>query len=37
MEYYDLAPFKTLEDSQKIIQHFNSEFEKGKDSAGPWN
>lgn len=30
MEYYDLAPFKTLEDSQKIIQHFNSEFEKGK-------
>lgn len=30
MEYYDLAPFKTLADSQKIIQHFNNEFEKGK-------
>ncbi|MBV8327023.1 GNAT family protein [Chryseobacterium sp.] len=30
MEYYDLAPFKTLEDAQQIIQHFNSEFEKGK-------
>ncbi|WP_353147704.1 GNAT family N-acetyltransferase [Chryseobacterium sp.] len=30
MEYYDLEPFKTLEDAQRIIQHFNSEFEKGK-------
>ena len=30
MEYYDLAPFKTAEDARQIIQHFNSEFEKGK-------
>lgn len=30
MEYYDLETFKTSEDAQQIIQHFNSEFEKGK-------
>ncbi|NIF05758.1 GNAT family N-acetyltransferase [Chryseobacterium sp. Tr-659] len=30
MEYYDLDTFKTLEDSQQIIQHFNTEFDKGK-------
>jgi len=30
MEYYDLETFKTLEDAQKIIRHFNNEFEKGK-------
>ncbi|HCA08804.1 GNAT family protein [Chryseobacterium sp.] len=30
MEYYDLAPFKTLEDAQNIITYFNNEFEKGK-------
>lgn len=30
MEYYDLPPFKTLEDARNIIIHFNSEFEKGK-------
>ncbi|WP_153396974.1 GNAT family N-acetyltransferase [Chryseobacterium vaccae] len=30
MEYYDLAPFKTIEDAQNIITHFNGEFEKGK-------
>ncbi|WP_330744802.1 GNAT family N-acetyltransferase [Chryseobacterium sp. CP-77] len=30
MEYYDLETFKTEDDSRRIIQHFNSEFEKGK-------
>lgn len=30
MEYYDLETFKTLDDAQRIIHHFNSEFEKGK-------
>ncbi|KMQ66557.1 acetyltransferase [Chryseobacterium angstadtii] len=30
MEYYDLDTFKTLEDAQNIISHFNGEFEKGK-------
>ncbi len=30
MEYYDLEAFKSIEDAQRIIQHFNSEFEKGK-------
>lgn len=30
MEYYDLETFRTLEDAQKIIRHFNTEFEKGK-------
>ena len=30
MEYYDLDTFKTEDDSRRIIQHFNSEFEKGK-------
>ncbi|QIY91691.1 GNAT family N-acetyltransferase [Chryseobacterium gallinarum] len=30
MEYYDLETFKTLEDAQRIIRHFNSEFGKGK-------
>jgi ribosomal-protein-alanine N-acetyltransferase len=30
MEYYDLETFKTLEESKKIIHHFNDEFEKGK-------
>ncbi|MDR2234760.1 MAG: GNAT family N-acetyltransferase [Chryseobacterium sp.] len=30
MEYYDLAPFKTIEEARNIIKHFNSEFEKGK-------
>ncbi|KPE50610.1 GNAT family N-acetyltransferase [Chryseobacterium indologenes] len=30
MEYYDLPPFKTIQDAQNIINHFNGEFEKGK-------
>lgn len=30
MEYYDLETFKTLEDAQNLIQHFNKEFEEGK-------
>ncbi|PWN64460.1 GNAT family N-acetyltransferase [Chryseobacterium oncorhynchi] len=30
MEYYDLDTFKTLEDAQHIIQHFNSEFKERK-------
>ncbi|REC43484.1 GNAT family N-acetyltransferase [Chryseobacterium pennipullorum] len=30
MEYYDLETFKTAEDAENIIQHFNGEFEKGK-------
>lgn len=30
MEYYDLEAFQTLDDAQRIIQHFNGEFERGK-------
>jgi len=30
MQYYDLETFKTLEDADNIISHFNNEFEKGK-------
>jgi ribosomal-protein-alanine N-acetyltransferase len=30
MKYYDLETFKTPEDAEKIILHFNNEFEKGK-------
>lgn len=30
MEYYDLEAFKSLDDARNIIEHFNSEFDKGK-------
>lgn len=30
MKYYDLEAFKTEEDAENIIHHFNTEFEKGK-------
>jgi [ribosomal protein S5]-alanine N-acetyltransferase len=30
MEYYDLEAFTSLDDARNIIEHFNSEFEKGK-------